>query len=77
MNFDFRGFTARLKTARQRSGKSDQEIAEVCGLEEKRWNFILKGIAAPSAHEIFKLCVCLDVGADWLLGIKALRESEG
>lgn len=76
MNFDFRGFTARLKTARQRSGKSDLEIAEACDLEEKRWSSILKGIAAPSAHEIFKLCVCLDVGADWLLGINALRESE-
>lgn len=76
MGFDRGLFSAALEVARQRSGKSIKEIAENCGFPEGWWNRFRDETMLPSAPEIVSLCLYLDVSADWLLGIKALREAE-
>lgn len=76
MEFNWKAFAARLGDAIQRSGKSVKEIETACHIGEFLLDFFLDGHKLPSASQLFNLCVCLDVGADWLLGIKALRESE-
>ncbi len=76
MKFDKVAFCARLKNAQLRSGKSGKEIEAACGFAAGYWNHLLEGNVILSDAQLFNLCIFLDVSADWLLGLKALREAE-
>jgi len=62
---------ARIQTARDRAGMTVYKLAKQISIAHpksiRHWE---AGDACPNAVNIVRLCVALDVSADWLLGIK-------
>lgn len=60
----------RIRETRERQGISQSMLAQLLGFKCKsqvaQWD---RGDCAPSADNIAKLCLVLDVSADWLLGL--------
>ncbi len=76
MDFDRKAFAVRLKRVCQQSGKNMRQIAVECDLPEPLFEMYLTGDEAPRAKDLYRLCVCLSISADWLLGLEALLEKE-
>ena len=62
-------FTERLKEVIQISGKTQAKIAEEINVSKQCVSDYKSGKSYPSLETLCALCVCLDVSADYLLGL--------
>lgn len=63
-------FPQRLRKLRERKGISARTLAELCGLSKNMVAVYENGNVEPTASVIRDLATCLDVSADYLLGLK-------
>lgn len=64
------GFGQRLEDAIIRSGKLYTHIENETGVNHSNIYEYVNETMAPSAFNLYRLCVCLQVSADYLLGLK-------
>lgn len=57
----------RLKEAR--GTRSQREVAEALGIKQTAYSRYEQGVNTPGAEVIYKICITLNVSADWLLGL--------
>lgn len=62
-------FKRRFRCAVKRSGKTSKEISDETGINLFNINEYRKGSSLPKAENLVLLCDCLDVSADYLLGL--------
>lgn len=62
-------FKDRLREARTKAGKTQKEVAEVCGTNEASYRRYELGSRTPTCEYIALIANALDVSADWLLGL--------
>ena len=65
-------FQQRLIEELKASKYTQKEIANALGITESNLTNWKKGENAPSLETFYRLCVLLEVSADYLLGIKEL-----
>ncbi len=65
-------FAERFSIAIKDSGMYQREIAERLGVAPAFITNLKKGIKNPSIHQLYKICLILDVSADYLLGLTEL-----
>lgn len=63
-------FKIRLKEARKDIGFSQKEVADSVGVSVSCYANYEQGLREPSLKVLAKLCECLDVSSDYLLGIE-------
>lgn len=63
---------ARLARALADCGMSGRELARLSGVSEACLSRILTGKRLPNPDALVRLCVALNVSADWLLGLRAV-----
>lgn len=63
------GFGRRLKTARERSGMTQQGMADSLGLALRTYQRYEDGDTEPTLHGLVSLSVILGVTSDHLLGL--------
>lgn len=64
-----RGMTERLREAVNNSGMTHKQIGELVGMSESRLTALINGYGGCYASTFVRLCVVLDVSADWLMGV--------
>ena len=64
-------FAARLDEAMWERGMEPKAVANGTGLSHQTVLAYLRGERNPTMHAIIALCGCLEVSADWLLGLGA------
>ena len=64
-------FSQRIKEARTAKKLTQKELAERIGTTESNINNYEKGRNKPTTDMLVKICLELDVSADWLLGLPA------
>lgn len=62
-------FNENLKTARERKGLSQKDIAEIIGVAKSTYSLYESGNREPNVQTIKKIADILNVSADELLGI--------
>ena len=60
----------RLRTAIKQSGKRQKDIANEIGVSAQTVSKYMKEDIFPALDTLSKLCVCIDVSADYILGIE-------
>ena len=63
-------FPKRLSAAMDARGKSPRQVSEETGIAYNTVLCYRRGARNPTMHTIVALCRCLDVSADWLLGLE-------
>lgn len=63
-------FGERLKIARKAKKLTQKEIAEKCGVKASVFGHYEHDRNGPTVEVLKKICIELDVSADWLLGLK-------
>jgi len=66
-------FAERFSIAIQDSGMYQKDIAEQLGVAPAFISNLKKGIKHPSIHQLYKICLILDVSADYLLGLSEYK----
>lgn len=66
-------FAERFSTAITDSGMYQKEIAEKLGVAPAFVTNLKKGIKNPSIQQLYKICIILDVSADYLLGLSEYK----
>lgn len=64
-------FSEKVKEARIAKKLTQKELAEKIGVSDARIRQYESNKGFPSAEVLFKICLELDVSADWLLGLPA------
>lgn len=59
----------RLRTAIKESGMQQKEIARLIGVSAQTVSKYMKADIFPALDTLAKLCIILDVSADYILGI--------
>lgn len=62
-------FTKRFNEALENSGVKQNELALYCHVAKQSISDFKKGKSFPSIETLFKICQCLDVSSDYLLGL--------
>ena len=65
-----RALGKRVRKAMDSRGMAVKRLASESGLHYNTALALARGERNPSAWALAKLCRCLDVSADWLLGLK-------
>lgn len=63
-------FSYRLYEAMEERGMSPRQVSEETGIAYNTVLCYRRGARNPTMHTIVALCRCLDVSADWLLGLE-------
>ena len=63
-------FKERFNEVLKTSGKSQTQIAQELNITKQCVNDYKMGKSVPSLETLWLLCKCLDVSADYLLGLK-------
>lgn len=63
-------FPVRLRKLRERRGISQRVLSECCGMSKNMISVYESGDVEPTASVIREMAQCLDVSADYLLGLK-------
>lgn len=69
-NEKLKSIQARLREAITLSGIKQNVIAKEIGVSTQTVSKYLRADVLPALDTLAKLCVCLDVSADYILGIK-------
>ena len=67
MNYEALGL--RVRSARLEIGITQEQLAEKVGISTSFMGHIERGTRTLSVDTLFKLCVALNVSADYLMGI--------
>lgn len=59
----------RLRELRRKAGKSQQVVADFCGLDQRTLGRYEQGRLLPGTVPLSRLCRYYKVSADWLLGL--------
>ena len=62
-------FCSRLEEARKNIKKSQKEVGKILGISNVAYGAYERGDNEPSLATLVKICECLNVSADWLLGL--------
>ena len=62
-------FSSRLKELRKKLNLTQKQVAEGMGVLEQAYQRYEYGKKEPSISKLEKLCRCLDVSSDYLLGL--------
>lgn len=63
-------FSERLRRARESRGISRRVLSDRCGVSKNMISVYENGDAEPTASVIREIAECLEVSADYLLGLK-------
>ena len=74
MRINIRGFAERLDEAIKQSGKTNAQITEEIGMERKAIGKWRSGEGQPRLTYFARLCKCLNVSSDHLLGLSDKKE---
>ena len=69
-------FSQSVKEARTTKKLTQKELAERIGTTESNINNYEKGRNKPTTDMLVKICLELDVSADWLLGLPSKSNTE-
>ena len=67
---DLKEIQQRLRSAIKLSGKQQKDIAKEIGVSAQTVSKYMKEDIFPALDTLSKLCICLDVSADYILGIE-------
>ena len=67
-------FKERLKQAVFESGKSHEKIRRELMTSKRGLYEWMEGTRMPNTYYLIKLCRCLNVSADWMLGLSEKKE---
>lgn len=62
-------YTERLLLAREKKGMSQKELSESLGLKQQQYARYEKGINIMPITYLKKICMVLDVSADYIIGL--------
>lgn len=62
-------YTERLLLAREKRGMSQKELSEIVGLKQQQYARYEKGINIMPITHLKKICIALDISADYILGL--------
>lgn len=62
-------YTERLLLAREKRGMSQKEISEIIGLKQQQYARYEKGINIMPITYLKKICIALNISADYILGL--------
>lgn len=66
--------TENLKKARKKSGKTQQQIADLLGLSQSAYRYYEQGLREPSHKTLVMIAKILNVTTDYLLGVDSNPE---
>ncbi len=71
----------RLKICRKECKLTQQQVADLIGVDRSAYAYYELGVSNPSVENLFKLAAIFNVEANWLMGMSSdgtsLRSSEG
>lgn len=62
-------YTERLLLAREKRGMSQKELSEIIGLKQQQYARYEKGINIMPITHLKKICIALNISADYILGL--------
>lgn len=62
-------YTERLLLAREKRGISQKELSETLGLKQQQYARYEKGINIMPITQLKKICIALDISADYIIGL--------
>lgn len=62
-------YTERLLLAREKRGISQKELSEIIGLKQQQYARYEKGINIMPVTHLKKICIALNISADYILGL--------
>ena len=62
-------YTERLLIAREKRGMTQKELSEIIGLKQQQYARYEKGINIMPLTYLKKICIALDISADYILGL--------
>lgn len=62
-------YTERLLLAREKRGMTQKELSEIIGLKQQQYARYEKGINIMPLTYLKKICIALDISADYILGL--------
>lgn len=68
-------YTERLLLAREKRGMSQKELSEIIGLKQQQYARYEKGINIMPITYLKKICIALNISADYILGLTNKIES--
>lgn len=66
---ELKNIQSRLRESIKQSNKTQKEIAKQIGVSAQTVSKYMKCDIFPALDTLAKLCVCIDVSADYILGI--------
>lgn len=67
---DLKSIQSRLRQSIKESGKTQKEIACAIGVSAQTVSKYMKQDVFPALDTLSKLCKCIDVSADYILGLE-------
>ena len=68
-------YTDRLLLAREKRGLSQKELSEIIGIKQQQYARYEKGINIMPITHLKKICIALDISADYILGLTKIIKS--
>lgn len=62
-------YTERLLLAREKRGMTQKELSEIIGLRQQQYARYEKGINIMPITYLKKICIALDISADYIIGL--------
>lgn len=62
-------YTERLLLAREKRGMSQKDLSEIIGLKQQQYARYEKGINIMPITHLKKICIALNISADYILGL--------
>ena len=62
-------YTERLLLAREKRGMSQKDLSEIIGLKQQQYARYEKGINIMPITYLKKICIALNISADYILGL--------
>ena len=67
-------FNEKIKKRRKELKLTQKQVGDSIGLRYQNYQDLEYGKKKPSFDTLVKLCICLNVSADYLLGISDIKE---
>lgn len=68
-------YTERLLLAREKRGMSQKELSETLGIKQQQYARYEKGINIMPITYLKKICIALDISANYIIGLTNKIES--
>lgn len=62
-------YTERLLLAREKRGLSQKDLSEIIGIKQQQYARYEKGINIMPITHLKKICIALNISADYILGL--------